>query len=201
MRNVPILTVLLVNTIGWAGERKLTVCLPFYPAVNSSIQGLAKGYATHIYRSIGIELRWKSICSEAELNAPGSQFAPNLAIIGIGWASKAPGTIPTNARASARPFEPTGQRITLFLDRLSPTFDDRYLASAILGHVLAHEIGHVLLGHNGHSADGLMKAGWTADEQVGLLHRPMRFSEDQAERLRQVLDHRSTMLASSARRR
>ena len=29
-----------------------------------------------------------------------------------------------------------------------------------LGHVMAHEMGHVLLGVNSHSAEGLMRAAW-----------------------------------------
>jgi hypothetical protein len=161
------------------------------------IQGLAQGYASRIYQSIGIELRWKSICSEAEWNAPGTQLIPNLVTIGIQWVPKAPAAIiSAGARASARPFQPTGKRISLYVDRLMPILEDRYLASAVLGHVLAHEIGHVLLRDDNHSADGLMKAVWTTREQTAMLRQLMRFSEDQSERLRQVLDRRSVVLAS-----
>jgi DDE superfamily endonuclease len=55
------------------------------------------------------------------------------------------------------------------------------LAAAVLGHVLAHEIGHILLGHNGHADEGLMKATWSAAEQRAMLYRPMRFPADQSE--------------------
>ena len=34
------------------------------------------------------------------------------------------------------------------------------LLGKILGHAIAHEVGHVLLGTNGHSVGGLMRARW-----------------------------------------
>ena len=39
--------------------------------------------------------------------------------------------------------------------------------SQLLGHVMAHEMGHLLLPYGSHSAAGLMKAGW--DSQQGIL--------------------------------
>lgn len=36
--------------------------------------------------------------------------------------------------------------------------------ASLLGHVAAHEIGHLLLGTNSHSPAGIMHAHWTADD-------------------------------------
>ena len=36
--------------------------------------------------------------------------------------------------------------------------------SALLGHAIAHEIGHVLLGVGGHAPSGIMKASWGRSE-------------------------------------
>jgi hypothetical protein len=58
------------------------------------------------------------------------------------------------ALAYSMPFDVT--RIVLLYDRvLSAAGPD--LAPALLGHVLAHEIVHILQGVNAHSASGLMK--------------------------------------------
>ncbi len=38
------------------------------------------------------------------------------------------------------------------------------LASALLGHVLAHEIGHLLLQSNSHSISGIMSGRWAGGE-------------------------------------
>jgi len=54
----------------------------------------------------------------------------------------------------------------------------------LLGLVVAHEVGHLLLGRNSHSADGLMAAVW----QVPELHRATQgnlfFSRGQADQIR-----------------
>src|SRR5689334_633222 len=96
-----ILMTYLASALGCAGERSVTICFDRTPDLDYKIQALAQGYATRIHRSIGIELYWKATCSEAEWNLPGIDAAPNLVTIGIGWAPKAPRTIPPGARASA----------------------------------------------------------------------------------------------------
>lgn len=188
MRKTAVVMSLVASTISWADERTVTLCLAPHPEVDYKIQALAQDYASRIYRSIGIELRWKSSCPEAEREAPATLFVPHLTTLGIEWAAKAPAMISPAARASARPFQSTGPRITLYLDHLKPVLQERHLAAAVLGHVLAHEIGHILLGHNGHADEGLMKATWSAAEQRAMLYRPMRFTVDQGEQLRRTLD-------------
>jgi hypothetical protein len=197
MRKIAMLMSLVASTMSGAGARTVTLCLAPHPEVNYTIQALAQDYASRIYHSISIELRWKSACPPAERDTPGTPSAPNLPTLRIEWAEKAPATIPMAARASARPFQPTGPRITLYLDRLKPVLQERHLAAAVLGHVLAHEIGHILLGHNGHADEGLMKATWSAAEQRAMLYRPMRFTADQSEQLRRTLDRGPVVLAAT----
>jgi hypothetical protein len=57
----------------------------------------------------------------------------------------------------AKPFEGKGVRIIIFYDRLNET----QRKPSVLGHVLAHEIGHMLLRTNVHRDTGLMKAHWS----------------------------------------
>jgi hypothetical protein len=52
----------------------------------------------------------------------------------------------------------------------------------LLGLVLAHEIGHVLLPENSHSAVGIMKPGFGVGKDVGL-----RFTAAQGHSIRQTL--------------
>ena len=180
---------LLLTVPGWAAERSLTVCLPPSPKVeDDQTLSLAKGYATRIYRLIGVELRWKSTCSQAELEAPGTRLAPNLTTLGLVWAATAPATLPPGARASAYPFQPTGKRVIVYQDRLASPMQDHNRAAAMLGHVLAHEIGHVLLGHNGHSQEGLMKPYWTSLEQGSMRCKLISFTAGEGEIIRRRLD-------------
>jgi hypothetical protein len=55
---------------------------------------------------------------------------------------------------------------------------------AVLGHIMAHEIGHLLLGPGSHSSEGIMQFPWTKKE-VGLADKGwLRFTQHQAERIR-----------------
>jgi hypothetical protein len=64
------------------------------------------------------------------------------------------------------------------------------LPARLLGHVLVHEIGHMLLGVN-HSPKGIMRGGWGRNEmkiiEVGILD----FSTEQAAQLRATLLRRA----------
>jgi hypothetical protein len=66
----------------------------------------------------------------------------------------------------------------------------------VLGHVLAHEIGHMLLGAN-HSSKGIMRGAWGRDDLklmgVGILD----FSNDQGAQLRAALLRRAAQQEAS----
>ena len=57
--------------------------------------------------------------------------------------------------------EGTGYYSYVFQDRVEQLARDSHAnRSEILGHVAAHEIGHLLLGSNAHSQMGIMCANW-----------------------------------------
>jgi hypothetical protein len=56
-------------------------------------------------------------------------------------------------------------------------------AAVLLGYVIAHELGHLLIGP-GHSADGVMRARWGRNEFQALRQRWLRFNRTDAERIR-----------------
>jgi hypothetical protein len=51
--------------------------------------------------------------------------------------------------------------------------------STILGNVLAHELGHLLLGSNAHSRDGIMQPHWTREQLRRAAMGQMRFNKEQ----------------------
>ena len=54
-----------------------------------------------------------------------------------------------------------GAHATVFYDRIEALGQSGEIGvSVLLGHAMAHEIGHVLLGTTEHSPDGIMKARW-----------------------------------------
>jgi len=56
--------------------------------------------------------------------------------------------------------------------------------AGLLGHVAAHEIGHLLLGNNSHSAAGIMHARWTPDELASAKAGALVFSEQESLRMK-----------------
>jgi hypothetical protein len=53
-------------------------------------------------------------------------------------------------------------------------------AAVLLGHVMAHEIAHLLLGTNSHSASGIMRAHWCAQELGSANKGELLFTPEQA---------------------
>lgn len=120
---------------------------------------LAATVVETIYRKAGLTTIWAH-------DLPGIAADPrtDVTVIAItGDASRAAATsfdVPTNALA----FVPGaagnhGRLVYVFEDRIAALSSKSGIAySALLGRVLAHEIGHVLLPFNSHSRTGIMRA-------------------------------------------
>ena len=57
----------------------------------------------------------------------------------------------------------------------------------ILGNVIAHELGHLLLGSNSHALSGIMKARWEGKELDRVAKGGLSFNAEQAEHIRERL--------------
>lgn len=58
-----------------------------------------------------------------------------------------------------------GQLATIYLDRVEwLALQGGVARGVLLGRAIAHEVGHLMLGSQDHSEDGLMRALWTASE-------------------------------------
>ncbi len=60
-------------------------------------------------------------------------------------------------------------------------------AAIILGHVAAHEIGHLLLGSNSHSSWGIMRAHWNMEELARANKGLLFFTKSQSHRMSEKL--------------
>jgi hypothetical protein len=54
----------------------------------------------------------------------------------------------------------------------------------LLGHLIAHEVGHLLLGSNSHSSGGIMAARWHTFELASLAAGKLLFTPEQSQKLR-----------------
>jgi hypothetical protein len=60
----------------------------------------------------------------------------------------------------------------------------------LLGFVIAHEIGHLLLGP-GHTPDGVMQAAWGEKQTDAFRRRWFKFGHESAQRIRLALEDRT----------
>jgi hypothetical protein len=86
----------------------------------------------------------------------------------------------------------TGSIATVFADRVAST-SERAGANArgVLGRVIAHEVGHLLMGTNHHSMNGLMRAVWTDLELRRAIGLEWHFSASEARCMRAGIVQRS----------
>jgi hypothetical protein len=86
--------------------------------------------------------------------------------------------------------------ITVMYNRLIFIAEGRRgLEASLLGHTLAHEIGHILQGTDAHTPTGIMKARWTMDDFAAMVANALTFMPLDAERMREriaVFRSRST---------
>lgn len=79
----------------------------------------------------------------------------------------------------------TGQYADVFYGRVFELHRDRNVpVPEVLGHVVAHEIGHLLLGLDAHSISGIMRALWEAEELKAMERGRLVFSSQQSELMR-----------------
>jgi hypothetical protein len=108
----------------------------------------AKAEAARVFERAGLEIRWQDhgISAVSLVILPREMAEKKAAEEGI------PGTVLGRAAAA------TG-RAYAFYDRIvSIAVRRRVDARALLATVVAHELGHVLLGEASHSAEGIMSA-------------------------------------------
>ena len=91
----------------------------------------------------------------------------------------------------------------VFFDRFKTLRSEnvRPVEASMLGHVMAHEIGHLLLGSNAHSRHGIMQARWKRDQLRSIATGGLLFTPEQAVEMRskvlswKEVSSRATMVA------
>jgi len=198
------LIAMLAGAPAWASPADTTARVPVTVLIYDGF-GLtgdditaARAQADAILREAGIAPVWL-YCELAEGHgqSPGDQCKiggrPDVLMVRVLRSSRLSGSkrVPLGeAQIDIRAH--MGLIATVFADRVATT-SDRAGANArgVLGRVIAHEIGHLLIGTNHHSTNGLMRAVWTDVE----LRRPVglewHFSASEARSMRAEIARRS----------
>jgi hypothetical protein len=181
-------------------DLRLTVRIFDHASVPPTSLTRAEATARYVFDAIGVETAW--------LECPPGQEGPVACAQRPGptdvFVMIVPQPMPALAHASAMmgvailPDAGRGSHLYIFHDRVQALAAEcrEVGSSVILGYVLAHEIGHLLLGSNSHSTNGIMSAAWFRKELRRLARGDLLFEYPQAQRIRAELAARMNRTAA-----
>jgi hypothetical protein len=175
-----------------AGQKPSVIVLVYnYANVPAANLAAAEAWATRSYNAAGVEVSWVDCAVTAEDSARFRACEEALdkhpfffSIIPDRMAARI-------ARPSKRSEDTLGMAVGLrafvFYERIVEWGGIRGLEdSVILGHTLAHELGHLLLGEHSHSAIGVMRP-LVQRQDLSLESGQFLFDPKQASKLRALL--------------
>jgi len=123
--------------------------------------------ASRVFWEAGIEVKWLNckVPAASEEESRMCREAVSLGHFHLGIVRESLGSKRETMGISFVADDGSGSYADLFYEPMKELHksDGTSLAS-LLGHVAAHEVGHLLLGANSHSEAGIMRPHWTAGE-------------------------------------
>lgn len=176
---LPITFVLSSPAYAADGPAVTVLVFNFKPAP-SDILIKAENETARIFKQAGIHLRWRDCPTENEpcLKGPGNVFF--VAIMAGPVQNEFLDTISGHASV-------TDHLATVYYDALPRARGKKTNHSdtaAVLGSVMAHELGHLLLGGYGHSISGIMQAYWGVEQVQRALGSGLDFLPEEARNMR-----------------
>ena len=165
----------------------LTVLVRDLVGIDPAIRNIAKTQAIRILNQAGIELRWIDANSSEDPNHLTSTSYLTVVIAAqppTGWTKRdAMGFAPTRTGPYRRAYV-FSTMITAFLHSFTPQSQSNY--GIVLGHAIAHELGHLLILGDAHGV-GIMRANWAYREWEQALEGTLLFVPNHARALREGL--------------
>jgi hypothetical protein len=174
---VSVMSSIWAQQTGARPERKAPVCID---GRNPGNMGFARNLVSKIFAAIDVEIDWNVVTDWRWRNCPAS--AIRVTVQGVTALDERPGAL-----AYSTPYE--RKHIVIFYDRVLERVDTSRVP-ALMGHVIAHEIAHVLEGVIRHSESGIMKEHWNADDLQQMAWKPLPFAPADVVLIHQGLDSR-----------
>jgi len=188
-------------------EQTITVQIHDYSHVPAESLSSATAIVTRMYEDIGVRIKWRGVVRwegrrPRYEDGDTSRKAAQVTVIILNPKMALRGQVaPDVLGFAAVPDEGMGAIAYAIYDRVRsvalevPTSD-----GTLLGFVMAHEIGHLMLPRGSHSHGGLMKGDWDVHElgRVDLLK--LQFSDQQAAQIRSTIESESRVLARATPR-
>ena len=184
-------------------QSRIQVLVYNFAGVPAETMALAESRAATIYRHAGIEMDWLDcpLTSEEAARYPQCLLsaAPDRMALRVvaGHMGAQFGLARDAFGAASVPAVHGFGVVALVCAECSARLahGDQAMDAAILGHVMAHELGHLLLGTTGHTARGLMHAAWRGKELQRVAQGSLLFTSDEAAKMRR---NAATRLASAS---
>ncbi len=169
-----LLPVVAMGQVGPDVPVEVPVFVGFDPAIAPTTMAQAQKVASEILAHADVRLTWTSRFERASISVDFTA-TPGPAHSG-------------EALAFTFPYDPGGPQIHILYDRILPVVRDcPRLGGILLGHVLAHEIIHVLERIDRHSPTGVMKPRWGSGDYVEMQVRPLPLAGEDVRLIRMGL--------------
>lgn len=173
---------------------KLTLRVYDYVPLDRVLLERAERVTDEIFKDSGVEITWMD-CTPLR-----GEFLPHeTCLSNMGASDLVLRFFPRRmAMKVAAPKEPLGFaqqcpetepacELTVFYFRVDELAADGHRAELLLGHVIAHEVAHVLIGP-GHSEDGIMRREWSREELRRMsLGLQLAFTREQSTQLQDAV--------------
>lgn len=177
--------------IGHAQTAQLSVAVYNDAGVAQPMLKKAELVAATILGRAGISVDWEN-CSEKRMPAHACDNPQQESYVSLRVTPK-----PINSAVASifgvafLSAEGKGRYVDVFYSRiLQLENNNRISLPAVLGCVMAHELGHLLLGSNAHSMIGIMRRQWQAAELNQVQQGALLFTIEQARKMQQRMSYR-----------
>jgi hypothetical protein len=167
---------------------EVTITVYDYAHVSPELLQAAQGVARKTFWQAGIDSSWVTCLPKPEKVRSHDCYlldATHLTVKILPRAISAQARARSNVLGDALVDEKgTGYYAYVFYDRVQNVADEHRLGPDLLGSVLAHEIGHLLLGSKSHTVSGIMSAHWSSEELRKISEGAMFFTPSQSSLMR-----------------
>jgi hypothetical protein len=178
-------------------QLRLRIVLCDHAGVESGALTKARNVASRIMMNASVEIEWIDVGGgfKAGCDREDPFFEPSK------WPAKGyylvaivPDVLPNSATTEVMGYAPvaTGRypRAYVFYNRIKRFSDlmegmsSNSGGAIVLGHVMAHEMGHLLIPGDAHTKTGIMRAGWDYQQWKETAMGRLVFTESQAKQIR-----------------
>lgn len=176
-------------------EQTVSIRLYDQAQVPAAVLHSAMMEAARLFRAAEIRISWERPTAEApedrgtDMTATALRHPDERPYLVVRLMRRTPATVFPGALGYSLPFAHRGAHVLIFYDRVEALTQRVNTAGyVVLGHAMAHELGHVLLGSTEHARGGLMQAGWTAANWRLAAAGLLSFEREEVRRMRAGLE-------------